>query len=84
MQNLKVENKLKIGNRVKINNTNYYAYYGFSDCVLIIKDIKYNKSNDVNLDDILMLNLKTFKGKSIEGECNDIWIPERDVDFFEE
>lgn len=81
MENLKVESKLKIGKRVKINNTDYYAYYGFSDCILIVKDIKYNKSDNINLDNILMLNLKTINGKSIEGEYNDIWISETDVDF---
>ena len=82
MECYKIESKFKIGNRVKIKNSGYYAYYGFSDCVLIVKEIKYNKSDNINLDNRLILNLKTSNGKSIEGENNDIWIFEGDVVFF--
>jgi len=81
MNYLKIQIKFKIGDKVKINNTHYYANYGFSDSNLIIKEIKYSKSDNVDLDNQIILNLKTEYGKSIEGEDNDIWVFEKHVDF---
>ena len=81
MKNLKVRNRFLVGNKVKIINNDFYAYYGFSDCDLIVHSIKYNNSDDINLDNRVILNLKTLDGMSIEGENNDIWIFEEDVEL---
>ncbi len=82
MKGFKIESKFKIGDRVKIKNTDYYSYYGFSDCILIVKEMKYSTSDNIDWDNRLILNLKTLNGKSIEGEDNDIWVYENDVTFF--
>jgi len=81
MNDLKIKSNFKLDDKVKINNIHYYANYGFSDSNLIIKGIKYNKSDNLNLDNQIILNLKTENGKSIEGENNDIWVFEKHVDF---
>ncbi len=81
MADFKIESKFKIGDKVKINNPHYNSYYGFSDSDLIVKGIKHNKSDNINFDNQVILNLKTLNGKSIEGEDNDIWVFEKYVDF---
>lgn len=80
MDSIKIKSKFKIGDKVKINNCGYFASYGFSDSELIISKIKLNKSDDIDKENQIILNLKTLNGKSIEGEDNDIWVFEKFVD----
>jgi hypothetical protein len=81
MENCKIDSIYKIGDKVKIIVTDYYAYYGFSDSILIVKDIKISESDNSKFNNRIILKLETTKGKSIEGESIPIWIYEEDVDF---
>lgn len=74
--------KFKIGDFVEIINYKYYAYYGYADSLLRVKDIKICNSDNLHLNNFLVYKLETLNGKSIEGEnYNEIWIPENEMDF---
>lgn len=81
MENHKIDTIYKIGDKVKIIVTDYYAYYGFSDSILIVKDIKISESDNLKFNNRVVLKLETNKGESIEGEFTPIWVYEEDVDF---